>query len=174
MGPSEVIFGIDMIDQYVDALYFMTQTISTVGYGDSTIYSTEGSEFMMIYMCFVIFSGMLLFALVTNEIFNARKVKSLQQLVKEKVYETEVLLYELSGKIKHKSIPKNLIEEIKGNIRLWVSSSTHFHFAENKFFNNLSPALRFKLVENVLFNEKKKFKYFFEDYEAKHNAPVNF
>ncbi len=129
---------------------------------------------MMMYMCVVIFGGILLFSMVTNEIFKSRKVKSLQQLVKDRVYETEVLLYQLNGKIKHKYIPRNLIEEIKGNIRNWVSNSTHFHFAQNKFFNNLSPTLQLKLVENCLLNEKNRFKYFFEDYEAKHNAPVNF
>jgi hypothetical protein len=34
LGPEKVEFGANMSSQYVNSIYQMTQTISTVGYGD--------------------------------------------------------------------------------------------------------------------------------------------
>ena len=58
---------------YIEAWYLMTTTITTVGYGDYTVYRADYGpiwEIEMIYLAFVTLIGILLFSSVTNEIFN--------------------------------------------------------------------------------------------------------
>lgn len=52
---------------------------------------------MMGYMCIVIFGGISLFSLVTNEIFNARKTLTIECVTSNIVHETENLLFQVSG-----------------------------------------------------------------------------
>lgn len=71
---------------YVDAFYFMTTTISTVGYGDFKAYDADSTNWLlgfynMLYMCFAITSGILLFTLVTNQVFDYQKLKTIDEIV---------------------------------------------------------------------------------------------
>ena len=56
----------------------MTTTISTVGYGDMKGFEAEGEwSAEMLYLMLVTFAGILLFTIVTNEIFKYKQVKTL-------------------------------------------------------------------------------------------------
>ena len=59
--------------KYAEAVYLMTTTISTVGYGDRDehgfIDDTGSWTAEMICLTFMMMSGIILFSLVTNEIF---------------------------------------------------------------------------------------------------------
>ena len=53
----------------------MTTTISTVGYGDYKAFDVDDTDYLkgfknMLYISIVIIVGILLFTIVTNEIFN--------------------------------------------------------------------------------------------------------
>lgn len=68
---------------YAEAFYFMTTTISTVGYGDYKAFDIDETDFFegfknMLYISIVIIGGILLFTIVTNEIFNYKKLKTVR------------------------------------------------------------------------------------------------
>ena len=56
---------------YVDSIYAMTTTITTVGYGDFKGHIGDTGDYAheMLYLYFAIFFGITLFSMVTNEIF---------------------------------------------------------------------------------------------------------
>ena len=61
----------------------MITTISTVGYGDYKAFDADNTDYMlgfkmMLYIIFVIVAGILLFTIVTNEIFNYKKLKTVR------------------------------------------------------------------------------------------------
>ena len=70
---------------YVDALYTMTTTISTVGYGDfKGFYDNEaGWTIEMTYLIFAIIFGIVLFSSITNEIFNYKSLKTEIEIAKK-------------------------------------------------------------------------------------------
>ena len=69
-----------LASNYVDAAYFMAATISTVGYGDISGRLTNDSIWMyeMLYMTIAIVFTILLFSLVTTEVFAYRNVKTVE------------------------------------------------------------------------------------------------
>ena len=82
---------------YVESLYFMTTTISTVGYGDFKGYIDNSGTWSveMGYLIFVTIAGIILFSSVTNEIFTYKKLLTVSELVNEKVDQQEEFLYEI-------------------------------------------------------------------------------
>ena len=67
-----------VFESYVDTIYFMIMTMSTVGYGVPYALSRGQKELMMI----VEFFGIALFTTVTNEVFNYRTSVNVDTLVK--------------------------------------------------------------------------------------------
>ena len=88
--------------KYVEAVYFMTTTITTVGYGSQNYKGFIGIEELwdseMLYLSCVIFAGIVLFSTVTHEIFSYKHLRTLNEIVKERVDEMEVYLYDISRK----------------------------------------------------------------------------
>ena len=70
---------------YVDAWYTMTATISTVGYGDFKAYNHTDPiwSIEMIFLIFVITSGIILFSSITNEIFNYQRLVELPKILRK-------------------------------------------------------------------------------------------
>ena len=60
---------------YVESLYLVTTTISTVGYGDFKGYFNDNGDCLpeMLYMYLVTLFGIILFSSVTKEIFTYKK-----------------------------------------------------------------------------------------------------
>ena len=72
-----------IFEQYVTAVYLMTSTISTVGYGDYDGFSDNSGNWTkeMIYLFFLQFVGIILFSSVTHEIFSYKKSQNVRELV---------------------------------------------------------------------------------------------
>ena len=107
----------DQIHSYIDAVYLTTQTITTVGYGDIGV---KRSEETMLYLYFVTLWGVILFSSVTREIFNYNSLQTVQEIVKHKVYDMEIFLYELSARRSTKFLGLYYINECKSNIMEFV------------------------------------------------------
>lgn len=73
----------NMISVYFQSLYAICTTISTVGYGDYKGFVDNEEEWTaeMLFLIFVIITGIILFSLVTNEIFNYKTVSSVQKMM---------------------------------------------------------------------------------------------
>lgn len=54
---------------YIDAIYYVTTTATTVGYGD--FYAYEETE--KLFVCFLEFAGICIFSAITANIRNLRK-----------------------------------------------------------------------------------------------------
>ena len=80
---------------YVDSVYLMTTTVTTVGFGDFKGFHDDSGNWMveMIYLFFVQITGVMLFSYVTEEVFTYKELHTVNELVKEKVYEMEVFMY---------------------------------------------------------------------------------
>lgn len=108
-------FGFDHIDfssendteNYIEAVYFITTTISTVGFGDFKGFpDLEGNwAIEMTYLMFVTAYGIVLFSSVVNEIFTYKKLKTVSQIVHEQVKDTEEYLYQISKAKKNYDLP---------------------------------------------------------------------
>ena len=80
-------------------MYYVTTSISTVGFGDYKSYMDDSGEWAieMSYMIFVIMFGILLFSSVTNEVLNYRQLKTITSLTQERVFDTKIFLSELDA-----------------------------------------------------------------------------
>ena len=65
-----------MMAKYVDSVYLVTTTITTVGYGDFKAHNTNEPDWAieMVYLYVVTLAGITLFSAVTNQIFTYRKL----------------------------------------------------------------------------------------------------
>ena len=126
----------DITTEYVESLYLIATTASTVGYGD---YSGRGSEdpvwyLEMTYLIFVTISGIILFGSVANQIFTYQSLMTVNEMVNQRVKSLEVYLYEISAVISDLHMPLDLIAQCKRHVELSIRNSTKFHFKENLFF----------------------------------------
>lgn len=82
-----------MFSQFWESIYLITTTITTIGYGDYMAFNNKdaGAVWLpeMIYLYFATLLGLLLFTLVTNQIFNYEKLKTVNEIVKETVTSME-------------------------------------------------------------------------------------
>ena len=139
---------------YVNSFYLMVTTISSVGYGHDNFKAyPENSDHWLIemsFMIFVIIFGMNLFSLVTNEIFVYKSMKTVNQIVMEKVKDMELYLYSISGVRKNKGLDVEMIKHTLHHLEESITSSTRYYFVQNDFYKNLTPNLKMKLVSKVL------------------------
>ena len=103
-----------MSNEYVDSVYFMTTTISKVGYGDANFKGfIDGDDpewvLEMGYLVFVIIFGSFIFSVLVNKVFDYQQLKTVQELVRKSKHETEVYLYEINSKVKDQMLPIDLI-----------------------------------------------------------------
>ena len=121
---------------YVDSLYLMTTTISTVGYGDFKAYNDNGSGWAaeMVYLITVTIFGIILFSSVTNEIFSYKKLQTVQEIVRKRCSEMEEYLYDISKLIKGKVMDREKIDYSIAYMKQSVIGSTRFYFENNVFF----------------------------------------
>ena len=87
---------------YVESLYLVTTTISTVGYGDFKGFFDDKGNCLpeMLYMYLVTLFGIILFSSVTKEIFKYKKQYTVQELVKMKCNAMEDYLNSVSRVMK--------------------------------------------------------------------------
>ena len=164
--------------RYIESLYFMTTTISTVGYGfgnDKGFKSNEGHWAVeMTYLYFVIIAGIILFSLVTEMIFSYKSMLTVYDIMNGKSKEMEIFMYEISLRRKDKMLDMGMINYAIEGMKHQVRDNTNVYFAENKFFKELPQNLQYRLVKSVLHRQYKIFKFFFEDFSGKTKATEAF
>ena len=71
----------------MESFYLITTTITTVGFGDYKAYNDTDPVWTaeMLYLFFVTLAGTLLFSTVTNQIFSYKKLKTVNEIVKDTV-----------------------------------------------------------------------------------------
>ena len=117
-----------MVKIYVEAVYFMTTTISTVGYGDINARGSDDPIWTidMIYMIFVTAFGIMAFSSVTDYIFSYRNVESVQKKIFRRVKVIEKFLIELDPKRidnLNEIFPLELIQTTKDHVQQLAKNS---------------------------------------------------
>ena len=120
----------EILNEYVDSLYTITTTISTVGYGDfkGFVDTDPVWSYEMLYLIFVTISGIMNFSSLSNQIFTYKCFLSVQEMVNKRVKEVEIYMYEISAVNPDMHLPIETITECKQHMEMHIRSSTIFHF----------------------------------------------
>ena len=84
----------DVVNKYVNSFYFITTIMTTVGYGDTINKGKDSLE--RFYLMFVIFGGIAMFTLITQQVLSFRHVETVDDLVADNTEELNDFLYCLS------------------------------------------------------------------------------
>ena len=119
---------------YIESVYLMTTTISTVGYGTGGDYyafiDDSGDWAMeMMYLIAVMIAGNILFSLIVNQIFSYNEVITVEKMTKDKSYEMELYLFKISRKMKDKALPEYIFNQCSDHIKESIASSIRASFS---------------------------------------------
>ena len=133
---------------YIDSIYLVTTTITTVGFGDFKAVNSTNPDWTaeMIYLYFVTLGGITLFSSVSNEIFSYKKLRTAHEIIKIRVNEIDYFMYQVSKLRKDKSLTDEMFQRCKDFIAETTSRSTRVYFQENEFYQNLPAGLQLKLA----------------------------
>lgn len=92
---------------YFDALYFITTTMTSVGYGEFSAFNT-GTMSMTMIVCTQFF-GLLGFAIIKDQVFNVHNVRDIQDIVKQVREDVEDTLYRID-RLKDADLPVVMYE----------------------------------------------------------------
>ena len=141
-----------MDELYVDGLYLMTTTITTVGYGDFKGFNdTDGAWTReMVYLIFVTVIGIVLFSIITNEIFTYRFPITVKEIVIQKRKDMELYMWTLSAVRKGRGLEDDMVELCLKQMEESILTSTRYYFSNNQFYDELPEVLKRRLVMKVL------------------------
>ena len=111
MNNEEEIFFENKMDTYVDGLYFITTTMTQVGYGDINAWMGSGTGkgvYSMITVMLTQFTGILGFSIIKDQVFNAKKVQNIKEIVDQTAKETEGMLFRIDQVKRIKRENKNM------------------------------------------------------------------
>ena len=150
---------------YVDGLYLMTTTITTVGYGDFKGFNDTDGEWIreMVYLIFVTVIGIVLFSIITNEIFTYQYPITVKQIVSQKHKDMELYMWTLSAVRKGKALETDMIDTCLKQMEEAILTSTRYYFSNNTFYDELPEKLKRRLVMKVLTKQYSSWQFFFED-----------
>ena len=78
--------------QFVDSVYLMCTTMTTVGYGDNSGSTIKERFFLSIIMFF----GLAMFTIISNQVMSQRKQEKVEDLVRDSNINIVNYLYDLS------------------------------------------------------------------------------
>ena len=150
---------------YVTALYFISTTATTVGYGDFG----GSTYFEMAYLILVEFLGICIFSVITGQYQSLIRVPTIHEIVSFKTNDIVLYLQSVDRAQKAESLDPtiydNTVDFIKKSYLYGVVQSLQ---RDNSFYKVLSPDLKNKLTFCLLESYYQKFFFFFNDIE-KHN-----
>ena len=124
--------------QYLYALYWALTTLTTVGYGDIT--PTNNLE--RIYTLFALLLGALVFGFILSAI------GSLVQAVDRQAALSEERLDEVKEYMRWRRLPRDLVLRMRRYYTYYYTAKTAFD--EQTILGNLTPALRFEVIQHAL------------------------
>lgn len=120
----------ETFSRYAESIYFVTTTISLVGYGDYKGFLDDTGEWLweMSLLLLLILYGNYSFSKITQKVREFKKMMTPQVLAKNAQEATEMFLLQLQMKVKDRSLPENYIEFAKQHVYESVKSSTRVYF----------------------------------------------
>ena len=157
-----------MANLYCEMVYFVTTTLTTVGYGDDSALPDTISRLLMsvLQAC-----GLLAFSLISNNVFSYESVASVTRQISERQESTKDFLNDLALSVKGKFLDEWIYNITLSSIATSFRLSTRYAFNENPFYKNLSPQLQKKLVKSTLYSTIDTMEFFLNDYKTDTMAP---
>ena len=118
----------------------------------------------MIFLSCAIVAGILLFSSVTSEIFAYKELEKIESIAMKKKRNMEEFLYEIQSIKENVFFPDDVHENAIDAIKDQTRFSTNIYFGENKYFQELSQALKYRVVKDVLWRHRRTFKFFLRDW----------
>ena len=137
MSEEEKLFQ-DKGKTYANSLYFITTTMTSVGYGDINGFDQHVNTLLVII--FTQIFGILGFTIVKMFVFSAYKEPTLQEILKKTKEDTEEMLFRID-QLKSDEIPPKLYDDAMSYMGTLVRFSIYESFAGNSFYRELRPQL---------------------------------
>ena len=128
----------DYFNSYFDSLYFMTTTMTSVGYGDI---NAAQKRYLMIYVMLAQFVGILGFSLIKYNVFNVKKQATVNDLVTEVSEDMREYLNNLNRIRTDANIHQDYMDEALEYVANAERYSTRLPLHQNNFWNELSAPL---------------------------------
>ena len=123
---------------YVNSVYFITTTMTSVGYGDYNAFNSGSQILSQSIMIATMFSGILGFAIVKDQVFSAIKQPNINDIVKQTKDDVEDTLFQID-QLNQDELTEKMYEESILYMSTIVRFSIRKSFADNTFWNQLSP-----------------------------------
>lgn len=159
----------DLRSLYVASMYFITTTMTTIGYGDISAFGK--GEISMIMVMLTQFFGLLGFSIVKMVVFNQQRLYTLPEVVKKIQDDVEETLFRIDKIRETSQITNYMYDEAINYIGVIQSFSICTSFKDHRFWRDLSPQLQQRLFNSVLANTVNRFEFFFNDYNLNVHAP---
>ena len=125
-------------DLYIAAYYFITTTITTVGYGE--IIPKENLEIIFVMILELI--GLAAFSFILGTLTSIRIANSAGKIVQSKTEGVNEFLDHTGNIIKDKELPNEIYTNSTDNVKLIYNYGIRYIFNLNNFYEQLKPSLR--------------------------------
>jgi len=153
--------------QYIVAIYFVTTTLSTCGFGDISATKRDARESAVIL--FLQFVGMLFYSMTIQKVqsFMLSDELSAGEYAYAMVEVVENLIVKVGRQLPpERKIPGTVINDWKNYTVKYFQHSPNIFLAQNEYYNQLSANLKVKVVKkNLMLPFQERFDVFFLDPE---------
>ena len=163
---SDVLDNTNILDIYVSSYYFLTETLSSTGYGDLTPSNTAELAFIM--FCEIINCGLYAYLLsnILDILLNKDNSISYKYRANQINLENWIMYYmkKLPSSSRKDNLHRNKIwDETKKYFELYYNPTKNLKWIQDKnFISQMKPSQRNQLMQNVFKSIFKKFYTFFK------------
>lgn len=138
MGDDREEFMSNIKTTYVEAFYFITTTMTQVGYGDVTVFGFGPAT--MVTIIIIEFGGILGFSIIKEQIFTAKKEQKVDFIIKRSQKEVETIMFRLD-RVRKEKLPDHMYDASIEYMRTVIRFSIKESFADISFWRELHPQL---------------------------------
>ena len=163
---SDILDNTNILDIYVSSYYFLTETLSSTGYGDLTPSNTAELAFIM--FCEIINCGLYAYLLsnILDILLNKDNSNSYKYRANQINLENWIMYYmkKLPSSSRKDNLHRNKIwDETKKYFELYYNPTKNLKWIQDKnFISQMKPSHRNKLMQNVFKSIFNKFYSFFK------------
>ncbi|CDW90866.1 cation channel family protein [Stylonychia lemnae] len=149
----------NLISLYIFSIYFILQTLTTVGYGDHT--GCVRDEYIFC-MCLE-FIGLSLFSFLMGSINNMiSKDDSFESLLDQKISMLDIWIKKIEKSNKPNFIPPELYSQIKKYVQDAFLHDFNLIIEEFPFYHQCSPKMQSELTQIIFKDFQQQFNHFFQ------------
>lgn len=157
-------------DTYITGVYFITTTITTIGYGDWLAHTNSEYAFVMLLELL----GLALFSYILGTFQTIQNHQSAIKIIEAKKEEITNFLIDVNKANKKVELPYEIFYDTEKYLDILYSHQVKYIMNMDGFYDELIPACRNQIAFEWLKNEYIKFKFFFYDPILNFQAPDKF